>query len=200
MSNAEVASAQEPIRRFLEQRAGAEIRALAPYHRRWLDAAQRQGLSLARGAQGRQGARCRLRLWRYRDPACPPGRADRLGARHRLLRGFPGIRPPGRQGRRPRAMSASWKRTCRPIRSSRYDFCFSRFGTQFFENPVAGLRNMRKSLKPGGIMTMIVWRGINDNPWLGHRQADRAAISCRRPARTRRPAGRDRSPWPTPAW
>jgi ubiquinone/menaquinone biosynthesis C-methylase UbiE len=48
-----------------------------------------------------------------------------------------------------------------------HDFCFSRFGTQFFENPVAGLRNMRKSLKPGGIMTMIVWRGINDNPWLG---------------------------------
>ena len=33
-----------------------------------------------------------------------------------------------------------------------HDFCFSRFGTQFFENPVAGLRNMRKSLKLGGIM------------------------------------------------
>lgn len=48
-----------------------------------------------------------------------------------------------------------------------YDFCFSRFGTQFFENPVAGLRNMRKSLKPNGTMTMVVWRGINDNPWLG---------------------------------
>ena len=48
-----------------------------------------------------------------------------------------------------------------------HDFCFSRFGTQFFENPVAGLRNMRKSLKPGGIMTMIVWRGIDQNPWLG---------------------------------
>jgi ubiquinone/menaquinone biosynthesis C-methylase UbiE len=48
-----------------------------------------------------------------------------------------------------------------------YDFCFSRFGTQFFENPVAGLRNMRSSLKPGGIMTMIVWRSIEDNPWLG---------------------------------
>lgn len=47
------------------------------------------------------------------------------------------------------------------------DFCFSRFGTQFFENPVAGLRSMRKSLKPGGVMTMIVWRGIKDNPWLG---------------------------------
>lgn len=48
-----------------------------------------------------------------------------------------------------------------------HDFCFSRFGTQFFENPVAGLRNMRASLKPGGTMTMIVWRGIKDNPWLG---------------------------------
>lgn len=49
----------------------------------------------------------------------------------------------------------------------KHDFCFSRFGTQFFENPVAALRNMRKSLKPGGIMTMIVWRHIEDNPWLG---------------------------------
>jgi ubiquinone/menaquinone biosynthesis C-methylase UbiE len=48
-----------------------------------------------------------------------------------------------------------------------HDFCFSRFGTQFFENPVAGLRNMRASLKPDGIMTMIVWRGIGENPWLG---------------------------------
>lgn len=50
---------------------------------------------------------------------------------------------------------------------STYDFCFSRFGTQFFENPVAGLRNMRASLRPGGVMTMIVWRTIDDNPWLG---------------------------------
>ena len=48
-----------------------------------------------------------------------------------------------------------------------HDFCFSRFGTQFFENPVAGLRNMRSALKPGGIMTMIVWRELAANPWLG---------------------------------
>ena len=47
-----------------------------------------------------------------------------------------------------------------------HDFCFSRFGTQFFENPVAGLDNMRRSLKPGGLMTMIVWRERADNPWL----------------------------------
>ena len=50
--------------------------------------------------------------------------------------------------------------------SNGFHFGFSRFGTQFFENPVAGLRNMRKSLKPGGIMTMIVWRSLAENPWL----------------------------------
>lgn len=48
-----------------------------------------------------------------------------------------------------------------------FDFCFSRFGAMFFENPVAAFRNMRKALKPGGRMTMIVWRDIADNPWLG---------------------------------
>ena len=47
-----------------------------------------------------------------------------------------------------------------------YDFVFSRFGTMFFSNPVAGLRNMRSALKPGGIMTHIVWRAPDVNPWL----------------------------------
>jgi ubiquinone/menaquinone biosynthesis C-methylase UbiE len=47
-----------------------------------------------------------------------------------------------------------------------FDFVFSRFGTMFFANPVAGLRNIRKALKPGGIMTHIVWRTRSDNPWL----------------------------------
>lgn len=47
-----------------------------------------------------------------------------------------------------------------------YDFVFSRFGTMFFSNPVAGLRNMRSALKPGATMTHIVWRAPGDNPWL----------------------------------
>ncbi|HZD25100.1 MAG TPA: class I SAM-dependent methyltransferase [Alphaproteobacteria bacterium] len=46
------------------------------------------------------------------------------------------------------------------------DFVFSRFGTMFFANPVAGLRNMRKALRPGGRMVHIVWRERADNPWL----------------------------------
>lgn len=52
-----------------------------------------------------------------------------------------------------------------------YDLVFSRFGTMFFENPVAAMRNMRRALKPGGRFTMIVWRRIEDNPWLGAAKA-----------------------------
>ena len=50
--------------------------------------------------------------------------------------------------------------------TSEYDLVFARFGTMFFANPVAGLRNMRKALKPGGRMVHIVWRNRADNPWL----------------------------------
>lgn len=52
-----------------------------------------------------------------------------------------------------------------------YDLVFSRFGTMFFENPVAAMRNMRRALRPGGRFTMIVWRRIEDNPWLGAAKA-----------------------------
>jgi ubiquinone/menaquinone biosynthesis C-methylase UbiE len=47
-----------------------------------------------------------------------------------------------------------------------YDFVFSRFGTMFFSNPVAAMRNMRMAMKPGATMTHIVWRTSDDNPWL----------------------------------
>jgi ubiquinone/menaquinone biosynthesis C-methylase UbiE len=47
-----------------------------------------------------------------------------------------------------------------------FDFVFARFGTMFFANPTAGLRNMRRALRPGGRMVHIVWRDPKDNPWL----------------------------------
>jgi SAM-dependent methyltransferase len=50
--------------------------------------------------------------------------------------------------------------------ANQFDFVFSRFGTMFFANPVAGLRNMRRALRPGGRMVHIVWRQRSDNPWL----------------------------------
>ncbi|HUF86196.1 MAG TPA: class I SAM-dependent methyltransferase [Thermohalobaculum sp.] len=52
-----------------------------------------------------------------------------------------------------------------------FDLLFSRFGTMFFENPVAAMRNVRRALKPGGRFVMIVWRRIEDNPWLGAAKA-----------------------------
>ncbi|MEM6485606.1 MAG: class I SAM-dependent methyltransferase [Pseudomonadota bacterium] len=47
-----------------------------------------------------------------------------------------------------------------------YDAAFARFGTMFFNMPGAAMRNIRKSLKPGGKFTQIVWRKREDNPWL----------------------------------
>jgi SAM-dependent methyltransferase len=47
-----------------------------------------------------------------------------------------------------------------------FDYAFSRFGTMFFANPVAALRNVRGALRPGGRLCMVVWRQKPDNPWL----------------------------------
>ena len=47
-----------------------------------------------------------------------------------------------------------------------YERAFSRFGTMFFSAPGAALRNIRRSLAPGGRLTMIVWRKREANPWL----------------------------------
>ena len=47
-----------------------------------------------------------------------------------------------------------------------YDRAFARFGTMFFMMPGAALRNLRKAIKPGGLLTMVVWRRREDNPWV----------------------------------
>ncbi len=77
-----------------------------------------------------------------------------------------------------------------------FDFVFARFGTMFFANPVAGLRNMRRALKPGGRMVHIVWRNRADNPWLSRPRTSSCA-SCRNPATAHRPAAPVRSRCPT---
>jgi ubiquinone/menaquinone biosynthesis C-methylase UbiE len=51
--------------------------------------------------------------------------------------------------------------------SADFDLCFSRFGMMFFNNPVAAMRNVHRALKPGGRLMFIVWRRVEDNPWLG---------------------------------
>lgn len=45
-----------------------------------------------------------------------------------------------------------------------FDVAFARFGTMFFQNPTAGMRNIATALKPGGRLLMIVWRALETNP------------------------------------
>ena len=47
-----------------------------------------------------------------------------------------------------------------------YDRAFSRFGTMFFMMPGAAMGNIRRALRPGGELLMIVWRRREDNPWV----------------------------------
>jgi SAM-dependent methyltransferase len=60
-----------------------------------------------------------------------------------------------------------------------YDMAFSRMGTMFFANPVAAMRNVRGSLKPGGRLVMVVWRRREDNDWLYRAQVITEGIVSR---------------------
>jgi SAM-dependent methyltransferase len=39
-------------------------------------------------------------------------------------------------------------------------------GTMFFASPVVAMRNVRRALRPGGRLVMVVWRRREDNDWL----------------------------------
>jgi ubiquinone/menaquinone biosynthesis C-methylase UbiE len=59
-----------------------------------------------------------------------------------------------------------------------YDAAYGRFGMQFFNSPVAALRNIKRSVKPGGRLSFVTWRKREDNPWLHiPEQCVRALIS-----------------------
>ena len=47
-----------------------------------------------------------------------------------------------------------------------YEYAFSRFGMMFFASPVRALANVRRSLSPGGLLAICVWRRREDNDWL----------------------------------
>jgi SAM-dependent methyltransferase len=47
-----------------------------------------------------------------------------------------------------------------------FDLAFARFGTMFFADPVAGMRNVGMALVPGGRLLMVVWRPLEDNEWM----------------------------------
>ncbi len=47
-----------------------------------------------------------------------------------------------------------------------FDRIFSRFGTMFFQSAVSAMRNLRRALVPGGLLTMVVWRARAVNDWV----------------------------------
>jgi len=43
------------------------------------------------------------------------------------------------------------------------DAIYSRFGTMFFADPVAGFANLRRMLRPGGRIAFVCWRSLREN-------------------------------------
>ena len=46
-----------------------------------------------------------------------------------------------------------------------FDLAFTRFGVMFFADPVAAFGNLRRAMKPGGRLTLAVFRPGPENPW-----------------------------------
>ncbi|MEV0663566.1 class I SAM-dependent methyltransferase [Actinomadura luteofluorescens] len=47
----------------------------------------------------------------------------------------------------------------------RFDLAISRFGTMFFDDPVAAFANVGRALRPAGRLVMMVWQPAERNEW-----------------------------------
>src|SRR5829696_2883178 len=47
----------------------------------------------------------------------------------------------------------------------RFDLAISRFGTMFFDDPVAAFTNIGQALRPAGRLVMLVWQAPERNEW-----------------------------------
>jgi SAM-dependent methyltransferase len=47
----------------------------------------------------------------------------------------------------------------------RFDLAVSRFGTMFFDDPVAAFANIRRALRASGRLAMMVWQAAERNEW-----------------------------------
>jgi SAM-dependent methyltransferase len=49
---------------------------------------------------------------------------------------------------------------------ARFDAAYSRFGVMFFADPVAAFANVRRALRPGGVLSFVSWQSVFDNEWM----------------------------------
>jgi SAM-dependent methyltransferase len=54
-----------------------------------------------------------------------------------------------------------------PFAAEAFDAAISRTGVMFFSNPVAGLTNIARSLKPDGRLALLTWQPALRQEWLG---------------------------------
>jgi SAM-dependent methyltransferase len=52
-----------------------------------------------------------------------------------------------------------------PFPPDSFELTFSRFGIMFFSDPVAAFANMRRAMKPGGRLTLAVFRPASEKLW-----------------------------------
>ena len=122
----------------------------------------------------------------------PAGGAYRRRGRRRHLR--PGARARSRAGRRLRPGRRRLHRggcPVHPFESGAFDV-ISRFGTMFFDDPVAAFANLRRALRPGGRLAIVAGRvrsrasgPPSPSRWRSPSSGDRLTSA--------RPAGRARS-------
>ncbi|MFF5083476.1 class I SAM-dependent methyltransferase [Actinoplanes sp. NPDC000266] len=68
-----------------------------------------------------------------------------------------------------------------------FDAVVSRFGVMFFPDPVRAFANLRRACKPLAVVRLVVWRAIEDNPFMT--TAERAAGPLLPELPPRRPDG-----------
>lgn len=52
-----------------------------------------------------------------------------------------------------------------PFADNHFDVAISRFGTMFFAEPVRAFTNIRRALRPGARLVMLVWQGSDRQEW-----------------------------------
>ena len=53
-----------------------------------------------------------------------------------------------------------------PLAGAEHDAVISRFGSMFFDDPVAAFTNLRRGVRPGGRVLIATWQPLGRNDWL----------------------------------